>query len=136
MQANRTHQILVVEDNPTDVYLIREALREHQVEHELMVLDDGEKAIRHLEALDGHPPDLIILDIHIPKHDGLEVLGEYRTNAALLNVPIVMLTSSDSAVDRKRAKTIGANAYLEKPLTLDGFLALGKRFKMILDPAL
>jgi two-component system, chemotaxis family, response regulator Rcp1 len=130
----RVYQILVVEDNPTDVSLIEEALSENGIPYELVVLRDGEKALRHLETLDGNDrPDLIIVDLNIPKHDGFKVLCEYRVKQALRSVPMLILTSSDSPRDRQRARDIGVSAFIQKPMTLEGFIALGPKFKAIID---
>jgi chemotaxis family two-component system response regulator Rcp1 len=126
-------RILVVEDNPTDVQLIAEALHANGVVHELVVLEDGDKALRHFSACENAKPDLIILDLHVPKHDGLEVLTEYRRTVRLGAVPIVVLTSSDSPSERRRAEMIGVSAFLQKPMTLDAFLAIGKRLKAFLE---
>src|ERR1041385_4078305 len=92
----RPYRILVIEDNSTDVGLIKEGLSENGVEHEMVVLEDGLRALQHLRQLGDQKPDLIILDLNMPKHDGLEVLIQYRMNVALFAVPIVVLTSSDA----------------------------------------
>ena len=132
-EASVLRRILMVEDNPTDVQLIAEALRENGVVHELVVLQDGDKALRHFSASDNAKPDLIILDLHLPKHDGLEVLTKYRQAVQLRAVPIVVLTSSDSPSERRSAEKIGVSAFLQKPMTLDAFLAIGKQLKALLE---
>jgi CheY-like chemotaxis protein len=131
--AERPFRILVIEDNATDAGLIKEALSASAVEHEMLVLEDGLKALEHLKQLDDKKPDLIILDLNMPKHDGLEVLIQYRMNVALFAVPIIVLTSSDAPSDKLRAKTIGVSAFIRKPLKLEDFIALGKQFKVILE---
>ncbi len=104
---NRPYRVLVVEDNPTDVLLIEEALGEHEVWHEMVVLKDGDEASKYLKHLaENSEPDLIILDLNLPKRDGFGVLNEYRASPTLSFVPIVILTSSDSPADRLRAKRI------------------------------
>jgi CheY-like chemotaxis protein len=134
LAANRTYRVLVVEDNPTDARLVEEALSEHQVPHEMVVLRDGEEALEYLEHMaDKSKPDLIILDLNLPKRDGFGVLNEYRARPALSFVPIVILTSSDSPADKLRAKSIGVAAFLQKPMTLEEFIALGPRFRAILQ---
>ena len=132
--AKRPYRVLVVEDNPTDARLVEEALSAHGVQYEMVVLPDGEEAIRHLEHItESSLPDLIILDLNIPKRDGFGVLDAYRASAALSFVPVVILTSSDSPADRQRARKIGVNAFLQKPMSLEEFIALGPRFKAILQ---
>jgi CheY-like chemotaxis protein len=134
MQHDRPRRILVIEDNPTDVSLIKEALTAHGVSYEMSVLDDGEQALKHLQEMGGEPnPDLIIIDLNMPKRDGVEVLLKYRMNVRLYLVPMVVLTSSNAANDRLRTKTIGVSAFIQKPMTLPAFLALGEQFKAILE---
>jgi DNA-binding response OmpR family regulator len=88
----------------------------------------------HLKQISWEPlPDLIILDLNIPKHDGIEVLVQYRTTVAPAEVPIIVLTSSDSPNDRLRTKNIGVNTFIRKPMGLQEFVALGKRFREILE---
>lgn len=130
---DRLFRIVVIEDNKTDVMLIEQALTLHGVRHQTLVLEDGEKALANLASIGEAKPDLIILDLNIPKHDGLEVLIQYRMNVALFSVPIVVLTSSDSPSDKLRAKTIGVTEFIRKPLKLDDFLALGERFKQFIE---
>ena len=128
-------KILLAEDNPADVYLIREALREHGVNHLLRVESDG-KQVLQLIAEAKSPPDqdlsLIILDLNLPLHDGIEILQELRNTRALAHVPVVVLTSSDSPRDRVVASELGAACYLRKPSNLDQFLSLGAVFKDLL----
>ncbi|MEO5953538.1 MAG: response regulator [Chloroflexia bacterium] len=130
---SKTYLILVIEDNPTEVSLIGEALTTHGVEHKMVVLSDGEKALQYLDQLESDPiPDLIVLDINMPKRDGLAVLVRYRMNVSLFQVPIVVLTSSDAPSDKQRAGIIGVSAFLQKPLLLGDFLALGEKLKAVL----
>jgi DNA-binding response OmpR family regulator len=131
--ASRTRHVLAVEDNPTDAFLVGEALNEHGVVHDMTVLPDGAVALEYLDSIDTRArPDLIILDLNIPKYDGLHVLTQFRMSPALVGVPIIVLTSSDSLLDERRAKTIGVTAFLRKPMDLHAFLALGKEFRTIL----
>jgi len=131
---NKTYRILVIEDNPTDVGLIAKALTKHGVEHEMVVLSDGEKVLRHLDQLNSVSiPDLIVLDINMQKKDGLTVLVRYRMNVSLFQVPIVVLTSSDAPSDKQRAGIIGVSSFLRKPLLLEDFLALGQHLKAALE---
>jgi CheY-like chemotaxis protein len=126
-------QVLLAEDNAADVYLIREALREHGVNCELRVAADGQEV---LEVLKGNKPQvegikLLILDLNLPRHDGIEILERLR-NSGLRNIPIVVLTSSDSQRDRDLAMKLGAVRFLRKPSELEQFLSLGAVFKELL----
>jgi CheY-like chemotaxis protein len=127
------NQILLAEDNAADVYLIREALREHGVICELRVAPDGQEV---LEALTGVSPNvgelkLIILDLNLPRHDGIEILERLR-DTGLGHIPVVVLTSSDSQRDRDLAIQLGAVRFLRKPSGLEQFLSLGAVFKELL----
>jgi CheY-like chemotaxis protein len=129
-------EVLLADDNPSDVYLIREALREHGVACTLRVASDGKDALGIISAED---PDaesgrlrLIILDLNMPRHDGIEILQKLRESARLEHIPVVVLTSSDSPRDRLMANQLGATRYLRKPSSLDEFLGLGAIFKELL----
>lgn len=134
-------EILLAEDNPADVYLIREALREHAVDCTLRVASDGQEVLRIISAGDEDPaaqtPALIILDLNLPRHDGIEILQRLRESALLPHVPVAVLTSSDSPQDRAVAIRFGATRFLRKPSSLEQFLSLGSIFKELLEsPAL
>jgi CheY-like chemotaxis protein len=119
------HRVLVVEDNPADVYLIRSALTEHSIEANIEVVSDGERArtlARDFQEGSTPWPDLVLLDINLPKIDGLELLR--RLSAA--PCPIVVMSSSQSPSDRQQAIDHGAACYFWKPTDLDGFLHLGE----------
>ena len=128
--------ILLAEDNPADVYLVQEALREHGVASPIQVAPDGKDVLRLLAGGGGAPGvghfDLIILDLNLPLHDGLEILQHLRENEAAAGVPVVILTSSDSPRDRVVASELGAACYLCKPSSLEQFLELGAVFKNLL----
>jgi CheY-like chemotaxis protein len=130
-------EILLAEDNPADVYLIREALTEHAVEFTLRVAEDGKDVLSFLsgEFSPRHQsvPQLIILDLNLPRHDGIEILQRVRSTASLSRVPVVVLTSSDSPRDRMVATELGATRYLRKPSSLEQFLELGAIFKELLS---
>jgi chemotaxis family two-component system response regulator Rcp1 len=129
-------EILLAEDNPADVYLIREALKEHGVECTVRTAADGKDALTLLCSLDQpYRPDLIILDLNLPRHDGIEILQTVRSNEATARIPVVVLTSSDSPRDRLTANELGATRYVRKPSNLEQFMELGAIFKGLLSPA-
>jgi chemotaxis family two-component system response regulator Rcp1 len=134
--ASGAKSILVVEDNPADVNLICEALQQHGVEGELIVAADGDKAICFIGAVDGQPevacPDLVIIDLNLPKKPGTEVLKRMRQSDRFRHVPVVILSSSDDATDRDAVARLEASHYIRKPLRLQEFLSLGAVFKTIL----
>ena len=125
--AVREANILVIEDNKHDVFLIRQALEEAGVQAKLTVLDDGSAALNHICTLtDGTgQPDLVLLDLNLPSLSGLEILEAARARECLGKSPVVILTSSHSSRDRSRAQELGVADYLIKPVDLDEFLALG-----------
>lgn len=125
-------EILLAEDNPADVYLIREALREHRVDCTLQVISDGKEVLAVLADRTARPLHLIILDLNLPRHDGIEILERLRESATLCNVPVVVLTSSDSPRDRQVATGLGAARFLRKPSSLEQFLNLGAVFRDLL----
>ena len=129
-------EILLAEDNPADVYLIREALSEHGVDYKMRVVSDGRDLLR---IITGEEPnaetknvELIILDLNLPRHDGIEILERLR-DTDLAHVPVVVLTSSDSPRDRQLAASLGAARFLRKPSGLEQFLSLGAVFKDLLQ---
>src|SRR5689334_15981202 len=130
-------EILLAEDNPADVYLIRRALREHGVEHPIRVSSDGKDALQ-IVAREGayrerQPLDLVILDLNLPRHDGIEILERLRATEEFDRIPVVVLTSSDSPRDRQSATRLGATLYLRKPTSLEQFLGMGQLFKRLLE---
>jgi DNA-binding response OmpR family regulator len=132
----RENSILLIEDNLADVGLVREALVEHGVEGELLVIGDGDKAFRFVQGLDIQPancPDLVILDLNLPKRSGREVLQAMRQSANCKDTTVVILSSSDAQQDRTDARVLGANLYLQKPSRLEEFLGLGAIFKALLE---
>ncbi len=130
-------EILLAEDNPADVYLIREALREHGLDCPLRIVSDGGEVLRMLSSEEGlreaQMLGLIILDLNLPRHDGTEILQRIQETPELAHVPVVVLTSSDSPRDRLAASQFGAACYLRKPSSLEQFLGLGGIFKDLLE---
>ena len=126
-------EILLAEDNPADVYLIREALNEFGVACTIRTAADGRDVLAMLASAEmSWHPDLIILDLNLPRHDGLEILRKLREMEATAKVPVVILTSSDSPRDRATAAELGATQYIRKPSDLEQFLQLGAIFKDLL----
>lgn len=119
--------ILLVEDNPGDVRLTREALREGKIANRLHVVTDGQAAVDFLkqqgEHADAPRPHLVLLDLRLPKKSGHEVLEEVKETLELRRIPIVVLTSSEAEGDIARSYDLHANAYVTKPVEVDGFLA-------------
>ena len=131
-------QILIGEDNPADVYLIRVALEEHGIGLPLQIAADGREVLRIIEenaALAEPELRLIILDLNLPRHSGLELLQRIRESSGLAGVPVAILTSSDSPRDRLASATLGATRFLQKPSSLEQFLGLGAVFKELLGMA-
>ncbi|MBN1473606.1 MAG: response regulator [Syntrophaceae bacterium] len=114
--------ILLVEDNPGDVTLIKEALKEGQSLNKLTVLADGETALAFLRREGSYKqaprPDLILLDLNMPRKDGREVLAAIKTDPELKNIPIIVLTSSEAQQDITNAYNMQANCYITKPVDL------------------
>ena len=131
-------RILVAEDNPADVYLLREALSQEELQVELVVVSDGEKALEYVqrqgEFRDAAVPDLVVLDLNLPKSDGSDVLRCIREADAYRGVPVVVLTSSDSPRDRKTIEGLGADSFITKPSDLDAFLSLGRTLISFIQP--
>lgn len=121
--------ILVVEDNPADVFLVKEALKLHGIAANLVVLDNGEKAVQWIEANEISPhqpqPAAVILDLNMPKKNGAEVLGEIRASKSLEKTPVIIFTSSSSNQDKALLQRYPNTRYLRKSGDLDEFLKIG-----------
>ena len=124
--GNNDINILLVEDNPGDIRLTREAFKESNLDAELYVTHDGEEAISFLMKKKKYRnmprPDLILLDLNLPKKDGREVLKEIKTHPALMQIPVVILTTSRADEDISNAYNLYANCYIAKPIGLEEFL--------------
>ena len=119
-------EILLVEDNPGDVRLTQEALHDAKVRNHLHVVSDGVEAMAFLRRQGAHTgaprPDLILLDLNLPKKSGREVLEEIKQDDALRHIPVVILTTSQAEQDVLASYRLRANAYVTKPVDLDQFL--------------
>lgn len=118
-----THRLLLVEDNQADVRLTTEALRETGAGVTLTVARDGVEAI-DLLVTQRHQPDLILLDLNLPRCDGREVLRRVKSDPSLAHIPIVILTTSSADSDVRACYRLGTNAYVIKPVDLDRFFAV------------
>jgi CheY-like chemotaxis protein len=125
--------ILLVEDNPGDIRLTIEVLKEGRINNDLTVVTDGEEAILFLkkkgEYADAPTPDIILLDLNLPKKDGREVLAEIKTDEALLRIPVIVLTTSDAEQDVMNMYAHHANCYITKPVDFNQFIKVIKSFE-------
>jgi len=129
--------ILLAEDNSADVELVREALRDRSVDCGLHVVSDGEQAIAFIERVDGNSalecPSLLLLDLHLPKRNGEQILRCLRAGERCGQTPVVILTSSDSPRDMDNATRHAALYYFRKPSSLDEYLTLGDIVKEVIE---
>jgi len=121
-------EILLVEDSPADVRLTVEALRDAKVRNHLHVAPDGIEALKFLRREGTHVnaprPDLILLDLNLPRKDGREVLEEVKADPMLRRIPVVVLTTSEAEQDILRSYDLHANCYIRKPVDLDQFITI------------
>jgi len=126
-------EILLAEDNPGDVRLTEKALDHGNILNNLHVVNDGVEAIKFLrqegEHADTPRPDLVLLDLNMPRKDGREVLEDMKADPELRRLPVVVLTSSEAEEDVVRSYELNANAYLTKPVDFDGFVDIVKRIE-------
>jgi chemotaxis family two-component system response regulator Rcp1 len=126
--AGRAVEILLVEDNPADVRLTLEVFKDSRIANHISVVTDGEEALLYLRKkgkfADEPRPDLILLDLNLPKKDGREVLSEIKTDAELKTIPVIVLTTSDADQDVLKAYDSGVNSYITKPVDLDQFIRI------------
>jgi CheY-like chemotaxis protein len=114
-------EILLIEDNPADVRLTVEALKDARVPNRLHVARDGVEAMRMLKGDAVPRPDLILLDLNLPRKNGREVLAEIKQDEALRHIPVVILTTSQAEQDAVQSYRLGANAFITKPAEIDRF---------------
>ncbi len=123
-------EILLVEDNPADVRLTQEALKEGKVRNNLHVARDGIEAMEFLRRAgkfaNAVRPDLILLDLNLPRKDGREVLSDIKRDPDLKSIPVVVLTTSSAETDIFKSYTLHANCYITKPVDLDQFVQVVK----------
>lgn len=123
-------EILLVEDNPGDSRLTRETLKETKIINKLCVVEDGEKALAYLRRQGPYAsaprPDLILLDLNLPKIGGREVLAAIKSDPKLSAIPVVVLTTSKAEEDIVKSYELHANCYISKPVDLDGFVKVVK----------
>ncbi len=119
-------QILLIEDNPGDIRLIKESLKENKFLAELVVISNGEEAMQYLrkegEFTNIDLPDLILLDLNLPKKDGREILSEIKHDEKLKTIPVIILTSSSEESDILKSYQNYANCFISKPVDLDNFI--------------
>jgi len=119
-------EILLIEDDAGDIELTKKALQSAKMSVDLHVVQDGDAALKYLRRQDPYSdatrPDLVLLDLNLPKKDGHEVLREIKGDAALRSIPVIILTTSESDYDIAKCYDIGANCYLVKPLGFEAFI--------------
>jgi CheY-like chemotaxis protein len=122
----RVVNVLLVEDDPGDVLMTREAFEHHKLRNQLHVVNDGEQALQFLrrtgEYADAPRPGLILLDLNLPRRDGLEVLADLKEDPELRVIPVVILTTSQADEDILRSYALHANAYVSKPVDFERFM--------------
>ncbi|MGW1467255.1 response regulator [Streptomyces sp. NPDC002308] len=120
-------EVLLVEDDPGDELMTREAFEDNKIRNTLHVVRDGQEALDFLYRRGPHAqaprPDLILLDLNLPKYDGRQVLEQIKSDAELATIPVVVLTTSSAEEDILRSYKLHANAYVTKPVDLDQFIA-------------
>ncbi len=120
-------RILLVEDNPLDVRATLRAAKRLQLGNRIDVVGDGDTALAYLS--EGEPPDLVLLDLNLPGKDGIDVLKEMQADDRLKRIPVVVLTTSDDDADVLRAYDHGANAFVTKPVGLEGWIEVAAKIE-------
>lgn len=128
--------ILIAEDNKSDIFLIQQALRKSEIDAQIHVADDGEKTIRFFEQADAETtapcPDLILLDINMPRYKGGDILRRLRASRRCARALVLIVTSSDSQRDRDEMDALGADGYFRKPSEFAKFMELGQIVRELL----
>ncbi len=127
---NRSVEILLIEDNEADVRLTKEGIKEVKIRNSLNVVNDGESAMAYLKKITPYEnvtrPDLILLDLNLPKKDGRQVLDEIKNDDTLQHIPVVILTSSEAERDILQSYKLHANCYITKPIGIEQFVEVIK----------
>jgi CheY-like chemotaxis protein len=125
-RSGKVIDVLLVEDDPGDVLMTREAFEDNKVANRLAVVSDGVSALAYLrkegEHADARTPDLVLLDLNLPRMDGREVLEAMKNDQALRSIPVVVLTTSEAEEDVVRSYSLHANAYVTKPVDFERFI--------------
>ena len=121
--SNAETRILLVDDSDDDIFLVREAFKDSGIAHRLDAISDGEEAMSFLRE-DGNRPDVLLLDINMPRFSGFDVLEWVQSDPQLRDIPVVMLTTSDQPEDIRRATEGGARDYFRKPVEFSGLREL------------
>jgi CheY-like chemotaxis protein len=120
--------VLLVEDDPGDVLMTKEAFEHYEIRNHLHVVSDGDQAMHFLRKTGDYvgvpTPGLILLDLNLPRRNGLEVLAELKADSQLLSIPVVVLTTSQAQEDIARSYSLHANAYISKPVDFDRFIGV------------
>ncbi len=130
--------MLLVEDNPTDVFVIKEAIERSGLNLNLRIARNGQEALLYLQDLAGSEkpscPALVLLDLNLPKVGGIEVLRHLRSSSLCSRTPVIVVTSSTAETDRAAVRHLGAEAYFQKPTSLSAYMELAEVVKRILRP--
>lgn len=130
-------QILLVEDNLGDVLLVKDALVSHNLTYNLHLVRDGKEAMDYAESMGSDVaspcPDVILLDLNLPKADGADLLAEFRKHPRCANTPVIVVTSSDTPRDRARMAALGVTRYFKKPFDFEEFLHLGAIVREVVE---
>ncbi len=133
MKRRKPFNLLLIEDNPGDVRLTKEAFKEGNISIDLSVVMDGVEAIQYLRKQapfeEVETPDLILLDLNLPKKDGREVLKDIKEDPVLRRIPVVVLTTSNAESDILKSYNLYANCYINKPVDFDSFFNVIKRIE-------
>ncbi len=135
--GTRPLQVVLAEDNPGDRLLVNEALQQHGFNYVLHTVEDADKAPLYLQQIDKSPdmprPDVMLIDLNLPKASGYEVVQMFRDHPACAEALMIIMTSSDAPKDRQMAAQLGAAHYFRKPSDLDAFMDLGRIIRELLE---
>lgn len=134
-RVDSRQRVMLVEDNPGDVYLFKKALDKASVDVELDVFEDGAEAVSYVRSATDSLPDLVVLDLNLPKKGGAEVLKAMRGTRSLADIPVLVISSSASPRDLRETEHLGVQQYITKPIDFDGFLQIGELVKKALEGA-